>query len=157
MPNQGSYIKGKVTQRVFDAAKVLLESGTPITEVAHYLKLSINVVRLISSSETYEEYKAAMYERSSAARKRRAAAAAIAAKEKAAEAKQTPETKPEEKKEVQPATQVVEHRQSVTVQAPHFMETKLDVLIEQMKLVNAKLGAIIDDLYGTGRKGGESA
>lgn len=156
MPKQGSYIKGKVTQRVFDAAKVLLESETPVAEVAHYLKLSINVVRLISSSETYEEYKAAMYERSSAARKRRAAVA-IAAKEKAAETKQAPETKPEEKKEVQPATQVVEHRQSVTVQTTHFVEGKIDVLIEQMKLINAKLGAIIDDLYGTGKKGGESA
>ena len=158
MPNQGSYIKGKVTQRVFDAAKVLLESETPIAEVAHYLKLSINVIRVINNSETYDEYKAAMYERSSSARKRRAAAA-IAANEKAAEAKQAPETKPEEKKEcVQPATQVVEHRQSVTVQATHFMETKLDILIEQMKLLNAKVGAIIDDLYGVGGgKGGASA
>ena len=151
-----NYIKSKVTERIFDAAKVLLESGSTIKETAKYLKLSEDVIRMIYNSETFMDYKATMYERSSSARKRRAAAA-IEAK-KAAEAKQASETKPEEKKEyVQPAAQVVEHRQSVTIQATHFMETKLDVLIEQMKLINAKLGAIIDDLYGTGRKGGESA
>ena len=155
MPKQGNYIKGKVTQRVFDAAKILLENGSPQTEVAKYMKLSVDVVRLIDHAETFMDYKAAMYERCETARKRRAAAA-ISAK-KAAEAK-ADQPAPEAKKEyTQPAAQVVEHRQSVTVQATHFMETKLDVLIEQMKLINAKLGAIIDDLYGTGRKDGESA
>lgn len=157
MANQGNYIAGKVTQRVFDAAKILFEGGAKGAEVSKYLKISMPTAYMIKNAETYDEYKAVAYEKS--AKKQKAAMAKKAAIEakKTAEAK-TEQPTPEEKKEyVQPAAQVVEHRQSVTVQTTHFVEGKIDVLIEQMKLINAKLGAIIDDLYGTGKKGGVSA
>ena len=147
------YNNGKVTPRLFDAAKVLQESGCTRQEIADHLKISKNVANMIWNAETYDDYKAAMYERSQT--KRKAIEAKKAAAEKAAsEVGAVPAVElVKQEKPVQAPVQVVEHRQSVQVQATHFMETKLDLLIEQMKLVNAKLGAIIDDLYGTGKKG----
>lgn len=135
-----NYNSGKVTPRVYDAVKLLLESGSSQAEVARYMKLSQDVVGFIARSENLEEYKALMYERYKSAQQKRAAA--INAKKASAEKDDVPEQK------------VVEYKQSVTIQATHYMETKLDQVIEQMKLINAKLGAIIDDLYGTGKKAG---
>ena len=147
------YNNGKITPRLFDAAKVLQESGCTRQEIADHLKISKNVANMIWNAETYDDYKAAMYERSQTKRK------AIEAKKKAAE-KAASEVGAvpavelvKQEKPVQAPVQVVEHRQSVQITATHYMETKIDILIEQMKLVNAKLGAIIDDLYGTGKKG----
>lgn len=152
-----NYNNGKVTPRLFDAAKVLQESGCTRQEIADHLKISKNVANIIWNAETYDDYKAMMFERGQ--RNRNKAKKAIEAKKAAAE-KAASEVGAvpaaqlvQQEKPVQAPVQVVEHRQSVQVQATHFMETKIDVLIEQMKLVNAKLGAIIDDLYGTGKKG----
>ena len=143
------YNNGKVTPRLFDAAKVLQESGCTRQEIADHLKISKNVANMIWNAETYDDYKAAMYERSQT--KRKAIEAKKAAAEKAAsEVGAVPAVKLVEQEK---PVQVVEHRQSVQITATHYMETKIDTLIEQMKLINAKLGAIIDDLYGTGKKG----
>jgi hypothetical protein len=143
------YNNGKVTPRLFDAAKVLQESGCTRQEIADHLKISKNVANMIWNAETYDDYKAAMYERSQTKRK------AIEAKKKAAEkaASDVGAVPAVKLVEQEKPVQVVEHRQSVQITATHYMETKIDILIEQMKLVNAKLGAIIDDLYGTGKKG----
>lgn len=144
----------KVTKSIFGCAKILFKGGALNKEVMDYLQLSAETVRRIKKAETYEEYFQINSSLSGAGyRKRKAAEAKVKEADKINEAKQ------EEKKEyVQPAAQVVEHRQSVTIQATHFMETKLDILIEQMKLLNAKVGAVIDDLYGVGSgKGGASA
>ena len=143
------YNNGKVTPRLFDAAKVLQESGCTRQEIADHLKISKNVANMIWNAETYDDYKSAMYERSQTKRK------AIEAKKKAAEkaASDVGAVPAVKLVEQEKPVQVVEHRQSVQITATHYMETKIDILIEQMKLVNAKLGAIIDDLYGTGKKG----
>ena len=119
----------KVTQGIFDAVKICLNSGNNISETATFMKMSWNVVSMISKSETLEEYKAAMYEYNS---RKQTQKKAIMAKEK-------------EKTE---ATQVVEHRQTVTVQATHYMETELRKQTELLTVISNKLAAIIDDLYG---------
>ena len=49
-------------------------------------------------------------------------------------------------------TQVVEHRQSVTVQTTYYVNQKLDKIEELLKGISAKLACIIDDLYGTNSK-----
>ena len=148
-----NYNNGKVTPRLFDAAKVLQESGCTRQEIADHLKISKNVANMIWNAETYDDYKAMMFERGQ--RNRNKAKKAIEAKKAAAEkaASEVGAVPAVEIAKQEKPVQVVEHRQSVQVQATHFMETKLDILIEQMKLINAKLGAIIDDLYGTGKKG----
>ena len=141
MANYKNY-KRKVDERVFSAVKILLESGNSQGEVAKYMKLSHDVVNMIANAENLAEYKTLMYERN-----QRKAARAINAKQ-AAEKKE--EVKQEETP-VQEIKQVVEHKQSVQIQATHYMETKLDKVIELLTCMNAKLGAIIDDLYGTGK------
>lgn len=148
-----SYNNGKVTPRLFDAAKVLQESGCTRQEIADHLKISKNVANMIWNAETYDEYKAMMFERGQ--RNRNKAKKAIEAKKAAAEkaASEVGAVPAVEPVQQEKPVQVVEHRQSVQITATHYMETKIDILIEQMKLVNAKLGAIIDDLYGTGKKG----
>ena len=148
-----NYNNGKVTPRLFDAAKVLQESGCTRQEIADHLKISKNVANMIWNAETYDEYKAMMFERGQ--RNRNKAKKAIEAKKAAAEkaASDVGAVPAVELVKKEEPVHVVEHRQSIQVTATHYMETKLDILIEQMKLVNAKLGAIIDDLYGTGKKG----
>ena len=146
MPNN----KGKatkVTQRVFDAVKILLEAGNTQIDVCSYMKLSHDVVNFIARAETLEEYQAMVYERSHKAKQR-----AIAAKK--AEA-----AKVAEQVGAVPATQIVHSTEqpqkpiSVTIQATHYMETKIDKCIELLTGISAKLAVIIDDLYGTGCKG----
>ena len=132
----------KVTKEMFECAKILFNGGASNREVERYLNLSDWTVCRIKRSENYEEYLQGVYAKSAAYRAKKAAEQAA---KKAAE-----DVKPAEEK----AAQVVEHRQSISIQATHYMETKLDQVIEQMKLINAKLGAIIDDLYGTGKKAG---
>ena len=148
-----NYNNGKVTPRLFDAAKVLQESGCTRQEIADHLKISKNVANMIWNAETYDDYKAMMFERGQ--RNRNKAKKAIEAKKAAAEkaASEVGAVPAVELVQQEKPVQVVEHRQSVQITATHYMETKIDLLIEQMKLVNAKLGAIIDDLYGTGKKG----
>lgn len=119
----------KVTEGVFNAAKLMLKGGAVQREVCEYLNLSRRTVGIISASETYAEYKNNMY----------CTTAAYRAQEMAKKA--------EAEKSAQPA-QVVEHKTSVTVQATHYVETKIDKINEQLTLLNNKLGFIVDELAG---------
>ena len=124
----------KVTKGIFDAAKLLIENGANNTEVAKYLKVSTDVVSFIRRSETYEEYQTIMYEYSLKQRQR---AAAIKAKE---------ELKEEPKPEITP--QIVEHRQTVTVQATWQMTQEMQKTNELLKQISNKLAYIVDELCG---------
>ena len=124
----------KVTKGIYDAAKLLIENGANNTEVAKYLKVSTDVVSFIRRSETYEEYQTIMYEYSLKMRQR---AAAIKAKE---------EPKEEPKPETPP--QIVEHRQTVTVQATWQMTQEMQKTNELLKQISNKLAYIVDELCG---------
>ena len=124
----------KVTQGVFEAAKLLLANGASNTEVAKYLKISTDVVTFIRKAETYEEYQTIMYEYSLKQRQR---VAAIKAKE-------TPKEEP--KPEITP--QIVEHRQTVTVQATWQMTQEMQKTNELLKQISNKLAYIVDELCG---------
>ena len=127
-----NYREGKVTKGIFDAAKILFDNGATNVEVGNFLKISKDVVGFIKRSETYEDYKALMYEKSSAYR----AKVAIEAKKKAT---------PEEHKE---PMQIVEHRQTVTVQATWQMTQEMQKTNELLKQISAKLAFIVDELTG---------
>ena len=135
----------KITKGIFDAAKLLIENGANNTEVAKYLKVSMDVVAMFRKSETYEEYQTLMYEYSFNMRKR---AAAIKAKEQ--ENKQEKKEEPETNKN--PQEVIKEIRQTVTIQATHYMEEQIRKTNELLTIISNKLAAIIDDLYGTGGK-----
>ena len=126
-----------VTEKVFKAAKILLESGASNKEVAEYLDISATTVSRIRNAETYEEYKNIL----NAWQRARAAAF----REKNA--------KNEEKANyASPQAQVVEHRQSVTIQATHYMMTEMQKTNELLTAISAKLAFIVDELCGTARK-----
>lgn len=48
-----------------------------------------------------------------------------------------------------PSVQVVEHRQSIVVQANHYMMEELKKQTETLKLISNKLAFIVDELTGT--------
>ena len=135
-----NYREGKVTKGIFDAAKLLFENGASNVEVGKYLKISKDVVLYIKKSETYEDYKALMYEKSLAWRKKRAI-----------EAKKAEETKPEETKPVTPEetpVQIVERRQTVTVQATWQMTQEMQKTNKLLEQISNKLAFIVEELTG---------
>ena len=116
--------KPKVTEKMFKAIKLLLKSGETTVGIAEYMGISDSTVSNIKNSETYEEYRHKVYVSSGAYRKKMAAMKAKEEKEK--KAKEVAEEvgavpASELKKEEQPATQVVEHRQSITLMANHYL------------------------------------
>ena len=109
----------KVTDSVFWAAKTLFKGGASNKEIGEYLKLSPCTVKWIKKAETPEEY-------------RNIIAAAHIPKSKKAEP------------EIQNPAQIIEHRQSVTVQATHYMETELRAHTEILKCISAKLAHMME-------------
>jgi len=124
-----------ITPSVFKAVKILLKSGATQKEVAEYMSISEASVQKIKASEDYDDYK-------------RIVNAWWAKKKAAEEKKRAAEEKPAEEKEPEKGPQIIEHRQNVTIQATHYMMEKMKKTNELLTLINNKLGAIIDDLYG---------
>ena len=130
-----NYKQGKVTQGIFDAVKICLESGNSIEQTAKFMKLSWDVVAMIRDAETLMDYKAAMYAKYENRRKKNAAI-------KAAQEKKTEqETKPEPVKPVMNPT-------VIKVEATHYMMTELQKTNELLTAISAKLAFIVDELCG---------
>ena len=126
----------KITQGMFEAVKICLQSGNSVAQTAKFMKLSNDVVAMIRDAENLDEYRAAMYAKG---QRRKEQVAAIKAKEA---------KKAEEPKEPEAPAQVVEHKTTVVVQATHYMESELKKHTELLTQISSKLAAIIDDLYG---------
>lgn len=129
----------KLTAGQFKAIKTLLKGGASQKEAAEYMQVSTATTNLVARAETFEEYLHNQAERQLT----RKQVAAIKVKE-------TEKEKAEEK----PAPQVIEHRQTVTIQATHYMMQELQKMNETLSLISRKLAFIVDDLYGTGKKEG---
>ena len=123
-----------MTERKYKAIKMLLNGGATYKEAADYMGVSEGTVYRVKASETWTEYTNMMEEKTLAARNEREA------KRNA----QPPETKPVEV--------VKEVRQSVTIQATHFMEEQQRKTNELLTQISAKLAFIIDELCGTAKK-----
>ena len=121
----------------FKAVKIMLNAGTPTKEIMEYLEVTDKVVTKCRKCETYEEYKQLVSANTYMMKKR---AEEKAAAEKAAAEEQKP----------QQIVQVVEHRQSVQIQATEYMMRELKQMNEYLRIISNKMAAIIDDLYGTG-------
>ena len=129
----------RITESKYKAVKTLLKGGASIREVTEYLQISEPVVRGIKKSETYEEYVNVR----TARELERKQIAAIKAKEK--DAKTATETKSEERKETAPA-QIVEHKQTITIQATHYMMQEMQKTNELLTVLSNKLAFIVDEL-----------
>lgn len=138
-----------VDQKMFDCVKILLQSKTPRAEIEKYTGLGHTAIYRISVSETFQDYKNLL---AAIALEYREKKAKKAAEKAAAEKKPEPVPEPEPEKPAEQPTQVIEHRQTVTVQATYYVSQKLDAMTELLKTISAKLACIIDDLYGTAPK-----
>lgn len=125
----------KLTEGQYKAIKTLLRGGATQKEAAEYMQVSASTVCDINQSETFEEYQNMKAEKYLASKQ----VAAIKAKEKADE-------KPQEV--------VKEVRQTVTIQATHYMMQKLEETNSLLKLISNKLAFIVDELCGTEQKEG---
>lgn len=133
-----NFRQGKVTQGVFDAVKICLESGNSVSETAKFMKMAWDTVQLIRDAETLEEYKASAYERT----KKFKQVAAIKAKQNTKQ-----EVKQEEKTEVKPE-EPVKNPTVIKIEATHYMMQELQKTNELLTGISAKLAQIVSDLYG---------
>lgn len=129
----------KVTKGVFDAVKLLLQSGATASEIKKYFDICGDVVAWIRQAETYEEYINANYERNQRRIENRKKAA-IAAKSKEQQAEQKTEQRTE-----QPAQDV---KQTVMVQLPYILTQEIKRQNELLEAISNKLAFIVQDLYG---------
>ena len=121
----------KVDAKFFRVVKLMLKDGATIKECAEYFNCGEATISRIKASENLEEYWNIM--------------AAMYAKKKAAkEAKVTAVEPVAPVKDPEPVKQIVEHRQSVTVQATHFMEQNQRKQIEVLELISRKLTELLD-------------
>ena len=148
-------IYNKLTESKFKAVKILLAGGASVAECAEYMQLGESVVYRIRMAESWEEYNQQNAARIIAEKKRKAdkekAAKQAAAKEVADKVGAVPAKElvmPEEKT----AEVIKEIRQTVTVQATHYMEEQQRKTNELLTLISAKLAFIVDELCGVPQK-----
>ena len=133
MEKKTASANGKVTQSMFNAIKILIESGEPQDEIGRLFGVSKTVVFYIGKSETLEEYKNNIYVTSSSYRN----------KMRAMNAKANAEKKPvAEMKETAP----VMNPTMVTVQATHYMMEELKQMNEHLKMISNKVAFIVEEL-----------
>lgn len=121
-----------ITYAKYNAIKILLAGGASIEEVCTTLLVTKETVYLVQKVQSYNDYKSECSSIKFLGRKKK---------------EQEKARKADAEKTEHPA-QIVEHRQSVTVQTTHFVETKIDKMIEMLTLLNNKLGFIVDELAG---------
>ena len=124
-----------ITPRLFDAVKVLLESGSDHQEIANHLKIHVNTVHKIAAAETLEEY-----------RQMDAMRRAMYAKNKA-KREQEKETKPEPQAEepVVKTEKLPGGSLSANYQINRIYEEQRK-MNELLTLISAKLAAIVEEL-----------
>lgn len=133
----------KVDERLWWAVKTLIKGGSTNKDAAEYFEISVNTVSRIAASETYDEYKQMIAAAHAQYRKPK-----MRLPEKPVE--KQPEKTTEESEEPKP--QVIEHKQSITIQATHYMMTELQKTNELLTGISAKLAFIVDELCGVKSK-----
>lgn len=125
-----------VDQKLYDAVKIMLDNGASVSETVKYMGISNYTIYSIKNTENFTEYKNFLVARSLERKK---------AKEKSAVKETDAENALAEQKNSKP-TQVVEHRQNVTVQTTYYVSQKLDKLCELLTAISAKLAFIVEEL-----------
>lgn len=148
----------KLTINNYKAAKILLRGGASNEEVEEFLGISHETVRRIKISENYEDYLQraaelrAYYAKKNKNAKQKAVEEAVS-KLPAGSVQKLSELKQEQPPADQPQVQIVEHRQSVTIQATHYMMEEMKKTNELLKCISAKLAFIVDELTGVPKGG----
>lgn len=142
--------RAKVTENKFRAIKILLESGETYSKISEAMGVSPCVIGLIRSSDSLEEYRHKVYLKTPAYRKKieeqerkeKEKADFVSAKQM----NQVMDAIAATPAELPSAPQVVEHRQTITVQASHFMLEEQKRTNELLTLISNKLAFIVDEL-----------
>lgn len=137
--------KMKVTKGIFDAVKTLTKGGASIDECAKYMGISSATVSRIRQAENFEEFQQARRLAAIAAKKREQEKKAREKQPEKPAENHDPVSKPAEQP-AQPVPQVIEHRQTVTVQATHYMMEEMKKQTELLKLISNKLAFIVEQL-----------
>ena len=126
----------RMTESKFKATKKLLSAGISVKEVAECVQISDWTVYQIRRADTFDEYKNIISART------------ITNKQlDAIKSKNLEVHSDNEEKEENP-TQTTESRQTIVVQASHYMLEEQKKTNELLTLISNKLAVIISDLYG---------
>lgn len=120
-----------LTNAQFNAIKVLQQAGSTNTQIAEYLKITPQKAAVAYKSETFEEYKNNCFLIGERSKKRKQ------------EKEKQQSAEPEKQQEV---VQVIEHRQTVQIQATHYMMEELREIKTLLKGISAKLAYVVEDL-----------
>lgn len=124
-----------IDEKKFNCVKIMLKAKTPYKEICDYLGVSPATIGRITGAENFQEYKQIL--------------SAQKTQKKKTEQMEM-QLKPE-----QPAPQVVEHKQTVVVQATHYMMEEMKKTNELLTLLNAKIAFIVEELAGCKASGGD--
>ena len=149
----------KLTEKIFRAVKIMTTGGATAHEISDCFGISITTVNRVRGAESIEEYRtmlAADY-----GKKKKGKAAPVNPEPVKAQVsqsvplaqlpqpqpqqQQSPELQAPQSQSPQP-TQVIEHRQTVTVQATHYMMQEMKKTNELLELISRKLAFIVDQL-----------
>ena len=128
----------QVDAKLFSAVKIMLNGGATYQEVAEFLQMGVTTVGRIKNADTYDDFL-----KNKAANRYMAQQRKLQEKQMEQVAVSAPEAI--QTNEPQPV-QVVEHRQTVTIQATHYMMEELKRQTDLLTLIGNKLTAIMEDL-----------
>ena len=133
----------KMTDKLFRAVKIMIAGGATSTEISEYFNISLSSISRVRQAESFQEYRvmqAATYG------KRKPAKTQDAPKQSEQLNPAAPQTPPMQQPAPAQQPQVVEHRQTVTIQATHYMMQEMKRTNELLELISRKMAYIVDQL-----------
>ena len=149
----------KLTEKIFRAVKIMTTGGATAHEISDCFGISITTVNRVRGAESIEEYRTMLAADYGKKKKGKAAPVnpepvkaqvsqqmpATQLPQPQPQLQQSPELQAPQSQSPQP-TQVIEHRQTVTVQATHYMMQEMKKTNELLDLISRKLTFIVDSL-----------
>lgn len=133
----------KMTDKLFRAVKIMIAGGATSTEISEYFNISLSSISRVRQAESFQEYRvmqAATYG------KRKPAKTQDAPKQPEVVIPAAPQNPPMQQPAPAQQPQVVEHRQTVTIQATHYMMQEMKRTNELLELISRKMAYIVDQL-----------
>lgn len=133
----------KMTDKLFRAVKIMIAGGATSTEISEYFNISLSSISRVRQAETFQEYRvmqAATYG------KRKPAKTQDAPKQPEVVIPAAQQNPPMQQPAPAQQPQVVEHRQTVTIQATHYMMQEMKRTNELLELISRKMAYIVDQL-----------
>ena len=133
----------KMTDKLFRAVKIMIAGGATSTEISEYFNISLSSISRVRQAESFQEYRvmqAATYG------KRKPAKTQDAPKQPEQMNTAAQQNPMEQQNSAAQQPQVVEHRQTVTIQATHYMMQEMKRTNELLELISRKMAYIVDQL-----------